>query len=439
MTSRKLAVEYLPVSSLQPDTKNARLHSDKQVRQIAKSIEAFGFNVPVLIDARLQVMAGHGRLKACERLGIAEVPVIRLEHLSKHQRRAFMMADNRLTENSEWDNRLLGEQLKILSEAELDFSLEVTGFEIEEINVMIEDLSPASEGADEPADAVPEPSSVQVSRIGDIWQLGKHRVLCGDTLSHDSYKSVMGDSLANMIFTDPLTNVPIGGNGSGKRKTCQRDLLMASGDMGEAEITHFLSEVFARLATYSLPASLHYICIDWRHMKELLAAGPAAYSELKDVCVWVKNKAVVGSLYRSQHELVFVFKHGESPHHHNLKFRRFGRSRSNLWHYPTAKSFSQLPNGDTLALEPPVKPVAMVADAIRDCSARGDLVLDPFLGSGTTLIAAERTGRICRGLELDPRKVDIAVRRWQAFTADFAYRVADGRTFNELEKEAERD
>lgn len=434
MTSRKLAIEYLPVASLRPDPENARLHSDEQVRQIAKSIETFGFNVPVLIDASSQVMAGHGRLQACERLGIAEVPVIRLEHLSEHQRRAFMIADNRLTENSEWDNRLLGEQLKILSEAELDFSLEVSGFELGEIDLMIEDLSPASEGPDEPADVLPEPSSIQVSRIGDMWQLGKHRALCGDTLSHDSYKSLMDDSLANMIFTDPLSNLPCGGNVSGKGKSCHRDLLMASGEKGEAELTHFLSDAFARIATYSLPGSLHYICMDWRLIKELLAAGRAAYWELKDVCVWVKDKAGMGSLYRSQHELVFVFKRGQSPNRNNVQLRQFGGPRSNVWRYPGANSSSRSSEGDLLALDPPVKPVAMVADAIRDCSARGDLVLVPFLGSGTTLIAAERTGRICRGLELDPGHLDTAVRRWQAFTADFAYRVADGRTFNELEK-----
>ena len=437
MSSRKLTIEYLSVASLGPDPKNARLHSDKQVQQIARSIETFGFNVPVLVDANSQVIAGHGRLSACRLLGISQVPVIRLEHLSEHQKRAFMIADNQLTETSEWDTQLLGEQLKILSEAELEFSLEVTGFEVGEIDLMIENLNPATEGADDPADALPEPSSVQVSRIGDLWQLGKHRVLCSDALSHDSYKSLMGDSRAQVVFTNPPYNVPIAGNVSGKSKNHHRKFVMASGEMSEGEFTRFLSDAFASLAMYSLPGSLHYVCMDWRHMKELLAAGNAAYSELKNVCVWVKDNAGTGSLYRSQHELVFVFKNGESSHRNNVQLGRFGRSRTNVWNYPGANSFSRSSSeGNLLALPPTVKPVAMVADAIMDCSARGDLVLDPFLGNGTTLVAAERTGRICCGIDLDPGYVDTAIRRWQAFTSHFADRVTDGKSFNECEKEA---
>jgi DNA modification methylase len=432
MSSRKLAIEYLPVASLRPDPKNARLHSDKQVRQIAKSIEAFGFNVPVLVDANLQVIAGHGRLRACERLGIAQVPVIQLEHMSEHQMRAFLIADNRLTENSEWDNRLLGEQLKILSEAELDFSLEVTGFEMGEINLMIENLSPASKGADDPADALPGPSSAQVSRIGDLWQLGKHRILCGDALSVDSYKSLMGDCRAHVAFTDPPDNIPVAGNDSGKGKNRHRKFVMASGEMTEAEYTGFLSNTFARLATYCLPGSLHYICMDWRHMKELLAAGGAVYSELKNLCVWVTRDARMESVYRSEHELVFVFQHGNSSCRNNAQLGQFDRPRGNVWHYPGARSTN---GGDLLALHPKVKPVALIADAIMDCSARGDLVLDPFLGSGTTVIAAERTGRICNGMELDPGYVDAVIRRWQKYTSLEAIHKTTGHTFAQREAE----
>jgi DNA modification methylase len=439
MSSHKLTIEYLPVASLRLDPKNARLHSDKQVQQIARSIEAFGFNVPVLVDANLQVMAGHGRLRACEQLGIAQVPVIRLEHLSEHHRRTFMIADNRLTENSEWDNRLLGEQLKILSESELDFSLEVTGFEMGEIDLIIENLSPANDGPDDPADALPGLSSVQVSRIGDLWRLGKHRVLCAEAFSQDSYELLMGDCRAQVVFTDPPNNLPIAGNVSGKGKKRHREFVVASGEMTEAEFTGFLSNTLACLAAYSLPGSLHYIGMGWRHMRELLAAGRAAYSELKNVCVWVKDNAGMGSLYQSQHELVFIFKHGKSSHRNNVQLGQFGRTRTDVWHYPGANSLSRSSGEGGLALHPTVKPVAMVADAIMDCSARGDVVVDPFLGSGTTLVAAQRTGRICYGLELDPRYVDTIVRRWQAFTGDLAYRVGDGQSFNELEKEAGRE
>jgi DNA modification methylase len=437
MNSRKLAIEYLPVASLRPDPKNARLHSDKQVQQIAKSIEAFGFNVPVLVDANSQVVAGHGRLSACKRLGIAQVPAIRLEHLSEHQRRAFMIADNRLTENSKWDDQLLGEQLKILSEAELDFTLETTGFELGEIDLRIENLGPASEGGKDPADALPEPCNVQVSRIGDLWQLGKHRVLCGDALSPDSYKSLMGDSRAHAAFASPLYYVPIAGNANDKDKNCDRESLMGSSGMSETKFSELLSKTLACLAMYTQPGSLHYVFMDWRHMNQVLAAGRAAHSELKNVCVWVKDKAGMWSLYRSQHELVFVFQHGESPRRNNVQV---GRSRTNVWHYPGASPAARSSSeGDLLAPHPTVKPVKMVADAIMDCSARGDLVIDSFLGDGTTLVAAERTGRICHGLELDPGHVDTVVRRWQAFTGDVAYHVTDGRSFIELEKEAGRE
>jgi len=436
MSSRKLTIEYLPIGSLRPDPKNARLHSEKQVQQIARSIETFGFNVPVLVDANFQVMAGHGRLRACELLGIAQVPVIRLEHLSEHQRRAFTIADNRLTENSEWDNRLLGDQLKILSEAQLEFSLEVTGFEMGEIDLIIENLSPANDGADDPADALPESSSVQVSRIGDLWQLGKHRVLCGDASSHDNYKSLMGDFRAHMAFTDPPNNVPLAGIVSGKGENRRCEIAVAPGRMTEAEFTRFLSNTLTCLATYSLPGSLHYICMDWRHMRELLAAGHAAYSELKNVCVWVKDNAGMGSLYRSQHELVFVFKHGKSAHRNKVRPKRSGGSRTDAWHYPEANSSSRSSReGDLLALHFTVKPVTLVAGAIMDCTARGDLVLDPFLGSGTTVIAAEQTGRICKGMELDPGYVDTVIRRWQKFTSIEAIHQATGRTFAQREEE----
>jgi len=437
MAHETLSIEYVPVGSLRLDPQNPRIHNSKQLRQIAGSIRSFGFNVPVLVDARSRVIAGHGRVQACSLLGITEVPTIRLEHLSEHQIRAFVIADNRLTENADWDTRLLGEQLRILSEAEIDFSLEATGFEMGEIDLMIENLSPAPEGNADSADALPEPSPIQVSRFGDLWQLEKHRVVCGDALSNKSYKLLMGDGRAHVVFTDPPYNVRINGHASGNGRTQHREFVMASGEMSEADFTKFLTDSLSLVAMYSRQGSLHYVCMDWRHMKELVLAGQRSYSRLKNVCVWVKDNAGMGSLYRSQHELVFVFKHFKNSHRNNIQLGQFGRSRSNVWHYPGANSFSRSSSeGDLLALHPTVKPVAMVADAIMDCSARGDLVLDPFLGSGTTVIAAERTGRICCGLELDPAHVDTAIRRWQAFTGSSAHHAGNGRSFNELEKEA---
>jgi DNA modification methylase len=434
---RPLSIVSHAVADLKLDPKNPRGHSPKQVRQIASSIKAFGFNVPILIDPAGRVIAGHGRVLAARLLAMTHVPTICLVHLTEAQVRAFMIADNRLTENSEWDDQLLGEQLKTLSEAELDFSLEVTGFEMGEIDLRIENLSPAVEGADDPADAVPEVSTIPVTRIGDLWLLGEHRILCGDALSEASYQSLLSDRRAHVVFTDPPCNVQIAGNVSGKGKNRHRESLIASGEMSEAEFTKVLSNAFSCLATYTESGSLHYVCMDWRHMKELLAAGEAAYAELKNVCVWVKDNAGMGSLYRSQHELVFIFKNGTSSHRNNVQLGQFGRSRTNVWNYPGANSFSRSPSeGDPLALHPTVKPVALVADAIMDCSARGDLVLDPFLGSGTTVMAAERTGRICFGMELDPTYVDIVVRRWQNFAHLEATHRFSGQTFSQREKEA---
>jgi DNA modification methylase len=435
---RALSIEYLQTSRLKPDPKNPRLHSEKQVRQIARSIEAFGFNVPLLVDAEMHVVAGHGRLQACQLLGITVVPTISLEHLTESQARAFMIADNRLTENADWDDRLLAEQLKELSALDLDFSLEATGFEMGEIDVMVENLAPATEGEEDPADVVPEPTSgVQVSKVGDLWQLGRHKVCCGNSLNQPTYTALMGDSKAAMVFTDPPYNVRIDGHATGLGTIQHKDFKMASGEMSPAEFTDFLSRVCSLLATHSADGSIHFVCMDWRHLGELLTAGKQAYSELKNVCVWAKDNAGMGSLYRSQHELVFVFKHGKESHRNNVQLGQYGRYRSNVWHYPGVNSFSRsTEEGNLLALHPTVKPVALVADAIMDCSGRGDVILDAFLGSGTTVIAAERTGRICYGIEIDPVYVDTIVRRWQDFTGESAVHTLSGRTFSEQEQEA---
>jgi DNA modification methylase len=437
MKSQNLSVQYVSVASLTPNQKNPRSHTEKQLKQIAGSITAFGFNVPLLVDSNLQVIAGHGRLMASKLLGLTQVPVIRLEHLSEHQRRAFMIADNRLTENAEWDNQLLGEQLKILSEAELDFSLETIGFEMAEIDLIIEGFAPGVEGESDPADALPEPSLVAVTQPNDVWNIGKHRVHCANALWRPSYQRLMDDQRAGMVFSDPPYNVPIHGHVSGNGKIKHREFPMASGEMTESGFTDFLTAALTMFAEFSKDGSLHYICMDWRHMKELQSAGQAAYSKLVNMCVWVKDNAEMGSFYRSQHELVFVFENGADSHRNNVQLGRFGRSRSNVWHYPGVNSFARATEeGDLLALHPTVKPVALVADAIMDCSARGDIVLDPFVGSGTTIIAAERTGRTCYGMELDSAYVDTVVRRWQNFTGLEAVHQDTDRTFAQREQEA---
>ena len=435
--NRSLSVIYRPVADLRFDPKNPRLHSRRQIGQIARSIEAFGFNVPVLIDAEMGVIAGHGRVLACKLLGIIEVPTISLEHLTEPQIHAFMIADNRLTENSSWDERLLAEQIKALSEVELDFNLEATGFEMGEIDVMIEGLVPASRGKDDPADAIPDSGAKpQVTRTGDLWVLDRHRVYCGDGRSESAYSVLMEGRPADMVFTDPPYNDPIDGYVAGFGKLHYAEFAMASGEMSEAEFAAFLSEVLTLLARHSADGALQFICMDWRHTPELLAAARQAYTEFKNLCIWVKDVAGQGSLYRSQHELVFVFKSGKKPHRNNIQLGQFGRYRTNVWQYRRVNSLARsTEEGNLSGLHPTIKPVELVADAILDCTARGDVVLDAFLGSGTTVIAAERTGRACYGIELDPRYVDTIVRRWQAFTGQGAIQESTGRTFNEREED----
>jgi DNA modification methylase len=432
-----LQITYRRVRDLKLDPKNARIHSDKQIRQIAESIRAFGFNVPLLIDSECRVIAGHGRLQACRLLGIEEVPTIMLENLTETQVRAFMIADNKLTENATWDERLLAEQLKSLAEIELDFSLEVTGLELAEIDTIIESISPGLEGEQDPADQLPEQTNnTQVSQPCDMWKLDKNRVLCADATQASSYVDLMGGRLAAATFSDFPYNVQIDGHATGLGKTRHSEFPMASGEMTESEFTDFLASGLSCLAASCANGAIMYGCMDWRHVSEFLAASDRAKLELKNLCVWVKNNAGMGSFYRSQHELIFVLKNGKGRHRNNVQLGQFGRYRTNVWHYPGANSFSRTTEeGNLLALHPTVKPVAMVADAIMDCSARGDIILDGFLGSGTTLIAAERTGRICYGLELDPAYVDTIVRRWQTFTGKVATHLQSGRTFDEIQEE----
>jgi DNA modification methylase len=437
--NRRLVVTYQSIAAFKLNPKNPRRHTRRQIRQIARSIETFGFNVPLLTRANGELVAGHGRWLAAKELGLREVPTICLEHLTAAQARAFMIADNRLTENSVWDERLLAEQLKELSELELDFSLEVTGFEMGEIDLRIEGLAAEPRSEVDPADAVlPISAEPPVSRAGDVWQLGHHRVFCGSALDAAAYEALMKGKRSAMVFTDPPYNVLIEGHASGLGAIHHRDFAMACGEMDEAQYTEFLTRACALLARHSMDGAIHFVCMDWRHMGELLAAGRQAYGELKNLCVWVKDNAGMGSLYRSQHELVLVFKNGHGPHRNNVQLGQFGRHRSNVWRYPGVNSFRrQTDEGNLLALHPTVKPVAMVADAILDCSARGDVVLDAFLGSGSTLIAAERVGRICHGLEIDPAYVDTIVRRWQAHTGDKARHSGTGLSFDDIAADLE--
>lgn len=434
MIKGKLALQYVSVRDLNPNVKNPRTHTNKQIRQIAESIRTFGFNVPLIIDRDLRVIAGHGRLLACQRLGLTEVPAIRIDHLSEEQIVAFTIADNRLTENAEWDEKLLGEQLQILSNVDLDFSVEITGFETSEIDLFIDNLTSDSGDGTDPADILPDPNGGSVvTRHSDCWILGSHRLVCGDATNSRSFSQLMNGRRAQMIFTDPPYNDPIDGYVTGFGKIHHPEFIAGSGEMSSGEFQSFLKSTITNLVQHSAAGSLHFICMDWRHSRELLAASRARYSELKNICVWVKENAGQGSLYRSQHELVFVFKAGKKSHRNNVQLGKSGRYRTNVWNYRRVNSLTRNSDESCLpGMHPTIKPVELVADAILDCTRRKEVVLDPFLGSGTTLIAAERTGRVCFGMELDPRYVDVIVRRWQTYTGLVAIHEQTGRSFSEI-------
>jgi DNA modification methylase len=420
--------ENRPTHSLRPYPGNARTHSPKQIKQIARSIERFGFNNPVLVDDDDRIIAGHGRVEAAKLLNLKTIPTVRLSHLSETEKKAYILADNRLAEKAGWDNDLLAIELQGL--VDLGFDVLLTGFEPAEVDIIIEGIGDESE---QPENSLPEAANgPAVSRLGDVWILGKHTLVCGDSTDAATYKLLqMDDEKATFVFTDPPYNVKIEGNVSGLGRVKHREFAMASGEMSEGQFTTFLSNTYALLCRYSIDGSIHQICMDWRHMREMLAAGDANYSELKNICIWNKTNAGMGTFYRSKHEMVFIWKNGSAPHLNSFELGQYGRHRTNVWDYDGVNTM-RAGRMDELAMHPTVKPVAMVADAIKDCSKRGSLVLDPFCGSGTILIAAEKTGRRARAIELDPQYVDVAIRRWQQYTGKVAVLAPLDETFDEV-------
>jgi ParB-like chromosome segregation protein Spo0J len=382
-------VKLCSVRNLRPNKRNARTHPKKQIKQITNSIRRFGWTYPILADENGTILAGHGRYLAALELGLSTVPVMTLASLSETEKRALALADNKVALNAGWDRELLARELGELADLlpECDLDVEITGFEPAEIDGLLGDLVDPEL---DPADDAPPPPMTAVSRPGDLWELGPHRLLCGDAQSAIDMQRLMGTEAATMMITDPPYNLPIR-RVQGRGRIKHRDFVQASGEMSSVEFTRFLQSVLSLAAEHSVPGAIHFDFIDWRHMGDLLAAGSAVYSELKNVIVWAKTTPAQGSFYRSQHELIFAFKNGDAPHLNNFGLGQHGRNRSNLWTYAGVNTF-RAGRMDELAMHPTVKPVALVADAMKDCSRRGDIVLDPFMGSGTAIMAAERVG-----------------------------------------------
>ena len=432
----KLSLFEIAIADVAPYPRNARTHSNAQIDQIKKSIRAFGFSNPILVDENNQLKAGHGRLMAAKSLGLTQVPAILIAHLNEPKKRALRLADNKIALNAGWDLEILGTELADLSEMDLDFDIGDIGFEVAELDLSIgnapmEDLP--SETAPEPDRSVP-----LVTRRGDLWLLGPHRVICGSARSSVDLNLLMGARLADMGFTDPPYNVPIAGHVSGNGRVKHREFAEASGEMSSTVFEAFLAEALRLGAFHSQDGAVWFVFMDWRHIGELHRAGEEVFDACLNVCVWTKTNGGMGSLYRSQHELVFVFRKGQAQHRNNVQLGKFGRNRTNVWRYPGVNTFRP-GRLEELTAHPTAKPVALVQDAILDVTAPGDIVLDPFLGAGSTLIAAERAGRILCGVEIDPAYVDVVLRRWREETGNEPVRERDMRSFVNIENQKNRE
>jgi DNA modification methylase len=417
-------VERCP-ADLRPWPNNPRTHSDKQLAKLMASIRKYGFTTPVLVDEAGVILSGHGRVQAAQSLGLKTVPTRIISGLSQADKRAYVIADNKMALLAGWDLDLLKGEFELLVKD--DFDIEITGFSTAEIDLMFDDQNepdPDDLQAEDIPDAV-------VSRIGDLWQLGAHRLLCGDALKAASFSVVMDGGQAQMCITDPPYNVPIDGHVCGSGKVKHKEFAMAAGEMSAAEFIAFLQNALALMHASAIDCTIAYVFMDWRHAPELLAAAKPVFGAPRQLCVWVKDNAGMGTFYRSQHELIYVFKKGDGPHINNFELGQHGRYRTNVWSYPGVNTFKGKGH-ELLALHPTVKPVSLIADAIRDCSHRKGLILDPFAGSGTILLAAERTGRHARAIELDPQYVDVAIHRWQRLTGKPTLLAATGQTWDQV-------
>ena len=437
LKATNVRVQALSISQIKPNPRNSRTHPTKQVGQIANSMVAFGFINPLLVSEDGTLIAGEGRYKAAQLLGLAKVPVIVIAGLSPAKQRALAIADNRIAQNAGWNRERLAIEIPELTgllEADgLDVS--ILGFEPVEIDQLQTDFE--EESAD-PQDSI-EPNwlaMAPVTKLGDLWLLGNHRLLCGDARCADHMSKLMASRRADLAFLDPPYNARIAGV-VGRGKTKHFEFAMASGEMSSADYVRFLGITLNAAASVSRDGALHYVCTDWRHIAELMAAAKPVYGDAINIAVWVKSNAGQGSFYRSQHEFVGVFRVGQAPHLNNVELGRHGRSRSNVWHYAGVNSF-RAGRMDELRSHPTAKPVALIADAIKDCTRRGDVVIDTFSGSGATILAAERVGRHARALEIEPRFVDVAIRRWQAFTRRDARHAESGLSFDEIAADSSR-
>lgn len=429
---RSNAIELVQISKLKPSPRNSRTHDERQLTVLVASLREFGFVNPVLADGKGEIIAGHGRVEAAKRLGISEVPVIRIEGLSDDQIRAYRIADNRIAELAGWDNEILAIEVQHLDSIEVNFAIEAIGLTPVEIDTLVTEAKDTPEDfEDDPADLVPPLETKAVSVVGDLWLLGpKHRLLCGSALVSANYDRLLEGREVDLVCQDPPWNITVKSI-SGSGRTQHREFVMASGEMSDAEFRQFLLDQLASNHAQARAGAVFQVFIDWRGVEKVIAAGTSLGLELINVCVWFKGHGSFGSPWRSSHELIVCFRKPGAPIKDRVKMGQHGRIRNNVWQVPGMGAFGK-GRMDALAMHPTSKPVALLTEAIRDVTDRGDIVLDTFAGSGSCLIAAEKTGRIGHGMELDPLYVDTIVRRWQDYTGIEAVLEGDGRRFAEI-------
>lgn len=400
-----LQVRMMPIASLQPSRHRTRRTNPEQLARVIAAIADTGFNQPVLIHGN-EIIDGHTRIEAATNLGLGEVPAIDIGHLSEVQIRKLRLALNRIGELGEWDLSLLRIEIQDLTDLEIDLSS--TGFSCEELDIIrLDDIE-----AETDEDEVEEPADTAISRTGDIWDLDHHRVICGNALDAANYETLLEGKQIHAVISDFPYNVKIAGNVSGLGKVKHGEFAMASGEMTRDQFRDFLTAAINGFKPHLLAGSAVFGFMDWRSIHLLYAAGSAAGLELLNLVVWYKQSGGMGGNYRSAHELIAVHCNGEALRTNNIQLGRHGRDRTNVWSLPGANRRGSSANS-MLRHHATPKPVELCVDAILDVTHRGEHVLDPFLGSGTSLIAAEKTGRRCYGIELEPAFVDVAIRRWQ--------------------------
>jgi DNA modification methylase len=419
-----LELSYVALIDLRPSPRKVRTLDPAHVREVASSIRVLGFCDPVLVGRDNELIDGESRYEAARQLGLDRIPCVRIEHLSKDEQRVLRLAVNRLAERGQWDLDALKIEFEELIVS--DAPIEIIGFSPGEIDHVI--LGDGAEGLEE-GPLEPNPSAAAVARVGDVFQLGPHRIVCGSATEPKTLRRLThGDDPVRLVLTDEPYNVPISGHVTGG---AHREFAMASGEMSDAEFLAFNLAWMEAVLPFLCDGGVLGTFIDWRGYPVVHRAACSFDLNPLNLVVWTKTNAGMGSLYRSQHELLPLFKNGTAPHVNNIELGKKGRWRSNVWTYPGASSLgSDARRG--LKDHPTVKPTAMIEDAFLDLTHRGDIVLDPFLGSGSTLIAAEKTGRICRGVELDALYVDVVVCRYEAASGKAAVLVETGESFREL-------